>query len=176
MKRSIIPALAALAVGLGALASSGAARAEAAVKVTAARATLPGRSALPHDVITYEESMPNGALIGSGLTMFGASYIPSMIVAASSDHPGDTMLYVPVAGPWMNLAQRDSGCPGGRCDNDAANKVLLVADGVFQGLGALQILGGFLFPTTRTVTQVAGVHVLPSLSAHEVGLAAIGRF
>ncbi len=176
MKRSIIPIAAALAVGLGALASSGAARAEAAVKVTAARAILPGSTSVPHDVITYEESMPNGALIGSGLTMLGASYIPSMIVAASSDHPGDMALYVPVAGPWMNLAERDSGCPGGRCDNDAANKVLLVADGVFQGLGTLQILGGFLFPTTRTVTQVAGVHVLPSVTAHDVSLTATGRF
>jgi hypothetical protein len=176
MKRSIIPVAAALAVGLGAVASSSNARAEAAVKRPLMRTTMPGTSAVPHDVITYEESMPNGALIGSGLVMFGASYIPSMIVAASSDHSGDMSLYVPVAGPWMNLAQRDSGCPGGRCENDAANKVLLVADGVFQGLGALQILGGFLFPTTRTVTQVAGVHVLPSVSAHEVGLTAVGRF
>jgi hypothetical protein len=175
MRGTRISVASAVAVALGSLASSGVAAAGEPAKGPVVRASATSVSA-PRDVITYEESMPNGALIGSGLTMFGASYVPSMIVAASSDHPGDTALYVPVAGPWMNLATRDNGCPGGRCENDAANKVLLVADGVFQGLGALQILGGFLFPTTRTVTQIAGVHVIPSVGSSQVGLTAVGRF
>lgn len=173
MNRSIPAAVSALA--LVALASSGTARANAPKNVSMTRASMPG-VATPHDVITYEESMPNGALIGAGLTMFGASYIPSMIVAASSNQPGDTSLFVPVVGPWVDLAQRDSSCPYGRCERDTGNKVMLVVDGVFQGLGALQIAGGFLFPTTRTVTQVAGVHVLPSVSASQVGLTAVGSF
>lgn len=175
MKRSIFPAASAVAVALCSLASSGDALAEALAKVPVFRARVTGVTA-PHDVITYEESMPNGALIGSGLTMFGASYIPSMIVAASSDHSGDSALYVPIVGPWMDLARRDIGCPYGRCQNDASNKVLLVASGVFQGLGALQIMGGFLFPTTRTVTQIAGVQVVPSVDSSQVGLTAVGRF
>ncbi len=174
MKRSIIPATSALALALAALTSSGAALANAPTKGPLMQTRIGGST--PHDVITYEESMPNGALIGSGLTMFGASYVPSMIVAASSDHPGDTALYIPIVGPWMDLAQRDSACPGGHCLNDAANKVLLVADGVFQGLGALQIMGGFLFPTTRTVTQIAGVQVIPTVGTAQVGLTAVGRF
>lgn len=173
MNRSIIPS--AVAVALCSLASSGAAFAGAPTTVPVVQASVGGTTA-PHDVITYEESMPNSALIGSGLTMFGASYLPSMIVAASSDHHGDTALYVPLVGPWMNLATRDSGCPGGRCYNDGSNKVLLVADGVFQGLGALQILGGFLFPTKHTVTRIAGVQVLPSVGSSQVGLTAVGRF
>jgi hypothetical protein len=176
MKRSIVPVASALALALSALTSSAVARADASIKGPVMQTRMPGVSSTPHDVITYEESMPNGALIGSGLTMFGASYIPSMIVAAASDHPGDTALYIPVAGPWIDLANRDSGCPGGHCYGDAANKVLLVANGVFQGLGTLQILGGFLFPTTRTVTQVAGVHVIPSVSSDHLGLTAVGRF
>ena len=175
MKRSIIPAVSAVAVALCSLASSGNALADASAKMPFVRASVTGVIA-PHDVITYEESMPNGALIGSGLTMFGASYIPSMIVAASSDHPGDTALYVPIAGPWMDLVRRDAGCPYVHCANDASNKALLVADGVFQGLGALQILGGFLFPTTRTVTQIAGVQVVPGIGSSQVGLTAVGRF
>jgi hypothetical protein len=175
MKRSIIQAVSALAVALTALASSSEALADAQMEMPAVRTTAPG-PALPHEVITYEESMPNGALIGSGLAMFGVSYIPSMIVAASSDRPGDSSLYVPVAGPWINLTQRDNACPGGRCTGDAANKVMLVVDGVFQGIGALQVVGGFLFPTTRTVTQTAGVRVLPSVGANHVGLTAAGSF
>lgn len=175
MKRLITPAAAALAVAFTALGSSSVALAEEPESESMAPPRPPG-PALPHDVITYEESRPNGALIGSGLTMFAFSYIPSMIVAASSSRAGDNTLYVPVAGPWMNLAQRDNACPNGRCPGDTPNKVLLAFDGVFQGLGALQVLGGFLFPTTRTVTQTAGVHVLPSVSAHQVGLTAVGAF
>jgi hypothetical protein len=175
MKRSIFQVASALAVTLTALASSGAALAESSSSDSDAPTTLPG-AGLPHDVITYEERMPNGALIGSGLVMFGASYLPSVIVAAESRRPGDTTLYMPVAGPWMNLAQRDSKCTGGRCANDLPNKVLLVADGLFQGFGALQVLGGFLFPTTRTVTQTANVQVLPNVGSTHVGVTAVGSF
>lgn len=175
MNRLIIRAATALAVALTALASTSAALAQTSPS-TSPSMTHPVRPGMPRDVITYEESMPNGALIGSGLTMFGFSYIPSVVVAAASQRPGDDSLYVPVAGPWMNLANRDKACPSGHCPGDAVNKVLLVADGVFQSLGALQVLGGFLFPTTRTVTQVAGVHVLPSVGINQVGLSASGSF
>lgn len=174
MKRLITPAAAALAVALTALGSSSVALAHESGSRATSR--LPG-PARPHDVITYEESMPNGSLIGSGLTMFAFSYVPSMVVAASSSRAVDnSTLYVPVAGPWMNLARRDRDCPNGRCMGDTPNKVLLVVDGVFQGIGVLQVLGGFLFPTTRTVTQTAGVHVLPSVGMHQVGLTAVGAF
>ncbi len=175
MKRSIFQAVSTLAVTLTALASGGAALGDSPSSDSDAATTLPG-AGLSHDVITYEERMPNGSLIGSGLVMFGASYLPSVIVAAESRRPGDTTLYMPVVGPWMNLAQRDSQCPGGRCAGDMPNKVLLVADGLFQGFGALQVLGGFLFPTTRTVTQHANVQVLPNVSSTHVGITAVGSF
>ena len=46
---------------------------------------------------------PNGVLLATGgLTLLG-SYIPSIVVAASSDHDGDNWLYVPVIGPWVDL-------------------------------------------------------------------------
>jgi hypothetical protein len=174
MKRSMFQAASALAVTLAALASSGTALAGSQSSDPQGSA-LPA-AGLPHDVVTYEERTPNGALIGSGLVMFGASYLPSVLVAAESSRRGDTTLYMPVAGPWMNLAQRDSQCPGGRCANDMPNKVMLVADGLFQGFGALQILGGFLFPTTRTVTQTANVQVLPNVGSTHVGITAVGSF
>lgn len=175
MKRSVFQVASALAVTLATLASSGAAVAASQSSESQGSTTLPAAGA-PRDVITYEERMPNGALIGSGLVMFGASYLPSVIVAAESGRPGDTSLYVPVAGPWMNLANRDSQCPNERCVNDMPNKVLLVADGLFQGFGALQVLGGFLFPTTRTVTQTANVQVLPNVGSSHVGITAVGSF
>ncbi len=103
---------------------------------------------------TISTTGPNRSLLHSGLFMLGVPYVASVIVATGSDHPGDDNLYMPVAGPWMDLANRGScGHLGERsCDGETFNKVMLVVDGVFQGLGALDIVGAFVFPETRTVT------------------------
>src|SRR4029077_11191764 len=94
-------------------------------------------------------------LLGSGIAVFGIPYITSVIVAASSDHDGDHHLYVPLAGPWLDMANRGS-CPTGSnaCDNETTYKVLLAVDGVFQALGAIEIVSAFLTPEKREVTTV----------------------
>jgi hypothetical protein len=93
---------------------------------------------------------PNRYLLNSGLFTLGAAYLPALAVAVQSDRPEDEHLYAPVAGPWLDLADREE-CVGD-CDSETVNKVLLVTSGVFQGLGALQILGALVFPETRTIT------------------------
>lgn len=140
-----------------------------------------------------EESTPNTALISSGLFTLAIPYVSSVVVATQSDHPGDNNLYIPVAGPWIDLANRgDCGNPGqSSCDNETTYKVLLVADGVLQGIGALEILGGLLVPEHRAVagsehprTQTASakvfdphVRVAPSaVGRGGYGLAAVGTF
>jgi hypothetical protein len=77
--------------------------------------------------------------------------VPAVIVAIESSEPVDENLYIPVAGPWIDYARRDCTT----CAHETTNKVLLVTDGVFQGLGALQIVGSFLFMETRTTTSAA---------------------
>lgn len=94
---------------------------------------------------------PNPSLLQAGVFTLGASYIPALVVAIESDREEDDYLYAPVVGPWLDLAARDD-CDGDDCDSDTLNRVLLVTDGVFQGLGALQILGSFIFPQSQTVT------------------------
>jgi hypothetical protein len=89
---------------------------------------------------------PNRKLLGSGIWTLGLSYVPAVIVAVESDLPADDNLFIPVAGPWLDYGTRD--CPD--CNHETLNKVLLVTDGVFQGIGALQIVGSFLFLETRT--------------------------
>src|SRR5262249_37767867 len=101
---------------------------------------------------TVVTSGPNSALLGSGLFAFGAPYVASVIVAASSSSSADHNLYIAVVCPWMDFANRDP-CDGffqPSCDTETANKVLLAADGIFQGIGALEIVGAFLTPETRT--------------------------
>lgn len=104
----------------------------------------------PREIATHQEQRPNVGLITTGIVTLGLSYGASTIVAATSSNPADQRLYIPVAGPWMNLAEREP-CHGRACGAEGTYKALLVADGIFQGLGALEILGGLLTTETRTV-------------------------
>lgn len=70
------------------------------------------------------------------------------------------------------------------CD-DGLNKGLLIANGIFQGLGALDIISAFVFPETVTVTRAARGEMPPAIAKLQVGpsgvgtgygLAAIGAF
>ena len=83
--------------------------------------------------------------------------------------------------------RRAARAVGGACGAENTYKVLLVGDGILQGLGALQILGGFVFPETRTVAGAASppltatvggvnVRVAPSRVATGYGLTAVGTF
>jgi hypothetical protein len=94
-----------------------------------------------------ETTGPNRALIRTGVLVLGMSYVPAFIVASTNPRPDDDYLYFPVAGPWLDLANRQP-C-GTSCENESLNKALLVTDGIFQGIGALEIVGSFLFMETR---------------------------
>lgn len=128
---------------------------------------------------------PNRDWMRAGAWTLGLSYVPALVVAIQSDEPADKNLYIPVAGPWMDFAERD--CP--TCEHETANKVLLVTDGIFQGIGALQLLASFFFVETRTSRAVSlsssprpvakrpALQIAPARLAHGgYGLAARGTF
>jgi hypothetical protein len=149
----------------------------AAVAAVTTGIASPARAQVPQrDVETFEEYVPNRGLIVSGSIVLGVTYGVSTIVAMRDADAADRALYVPLAGPWIDLAERD-GCKGAlRCDGETTNKVLLVADGVGQAIGALQIVGGFLFPAKRTVTTVGSVQLVPNVGPKSTGLTAYGTF
>ena len=130
---------------------------------------------------------PNRAHLYPGIWILGLSYAPAMIVAAESNRSGDKRLYVPVAGPWLDLANRDGCPPNGYC-SETSNKVLIVIDGALQGIGALNIVGAFIFPETRSMTVRASetrktrvsslsLRVSPvRVGVRAYGLAAVGTF
>ena len=97
-------------------------------------------------VVVTETTGPNRALIRTGILVLGMSYVPAFMVASTNPRPDDDYLYFPVAGPWLDLAHRQ---PCTSCENESLNKALLVTDGIFQGIGALEIVGSFLFMETR---------------------------
>ncbi len=115
----------------------------------------------------YEEyDMWNAPVFATGAIVFAGSYGASAIVAGSSNHPGADRLYVPVVGPWLALNDWGS-CPisNPSCDQNTTDKVLLVADGVFQAAGLITMLDGVLQPSSHHVlarTADRGIHVSPT--------------
>jgi hypothetical protein len=121
----------------------------------------------------------NAPVFATGAVVFAGSYGASAIVAANSDHAGADRLYVPVVGPW--LALNDWGdCPieQPRCDKNTTDKVLLVADGVFQAAGVITMVTGLLSPTHTTVysNQTARLDTKVHVSPTHNGFAVLGRF
>jgi hypothetical protein len=127
---------------------------------------------------TFTTTGPNGDLIASGIFTFGLPYTASVIVATGSERHADNYLYAPVAGPWLDLANRGECPQSASCGNETAYRALLIADGVLQGVGVLQVLAGFFFPVTRSVTTVDSVevHIVPRFGRDGYGLTAVGTF
>jgi hypothetical protein len=133
---------------------------------------------------TREEAyVPNRYLLTTGFILWGASYGTGVIVAAQSSNSADQHLYVPIVGPWLDLGDRQ-GCPVGSnaCNNETTNKVLLVADGILQAVGTLEVLWGFLRPEHREITTVAATRYTPKITfspssvASGYGVSALAQF
>ena len=79
------------------------------------------------------------AVLFSGLVTFGLSYVPAVMTASESGVPVDKQLYVPVAGPLIDLGTRPTCGPATvSCSAEIGNQALLIADGFFQGLAVVQ--------------------------------------
>lgn len=130
------------------------------------------------DTATTRKTLPNRPLLITGLVTLGGTYGASAIVAATSEREADDKLFYPVVGPWMDLADR--GCDANPCENETLNKVLLIGDGVLQGLGALSIVLSVMIPESKTRSWYligdSDVVIAPQLGSRMTGLAAAGRF
>jgi hypothetical protein len=120
---------------------------------------------------------PNAFLFSSGLLTTGLSYTPALVVAVNSDRSEDKYLYAPFVGPWLDLASRD--------DDSKLNRTLLVVDGVFQTIGAVQLIASLMFINSGSDAVVADASsstislaaVAPAQLADDgYGLVAVGRF
>jgi hypothetical protein len=96
-----------------------------------------------------ESTRATGALVG-GLVLLALSYAPSAYVGAQASSDHDRTLEIPVAGPWMDLAQRPACVPPvtqfkspiDPCIMETGARIALVTSGSLQGLGALLTLWG----------------------------------
>jgi hypothetical protein len=102
------------------------------------------------------ESRARKGLVVSGSIVFGVPYVLSASVAGSSKTDADTWLYVPLAGPFLDLANRKEKCSApvmtgsGRfdvyCDDDAGQRFFLMTDGLMQVAGATLLIFGLAMP------------------------------
>lgn len=125
---------------------------------------------------------PDHALIGAGIFILASAYMPAAAVAGSSDLRADQRLYIPVAGPWLDLAQRPM-CAATGCGAESTYRALVATDGILQGLGAFMTLVGLLSgddsppPATASADGRDTVHVSPAqIGAGAYGLTAYGSF
>jgi hypothetical protein len=129
-----------------------------------------------------DTTLPNRPLLQSGMLTLGTAYVPALLVAIESERRADENLFAPVVGPWLDLAQRGADCDG-QCKHETVNQTLLVADGIFQGLGALQVLGSFVLPERRALTiarsdgaPTLSFTIMPTKITRGSGLVAMGKF
>jgi hypothetical protein len=144
--------------------------------------TTPAHAADEDREVTVDEGekVPNTPLIVTGAVLFGVPWGVSTAISVTSDHPGDSHLWVPLAGPWMDFADRGSLPDGAGHDREVTNRIFLAIDGVFQAVGALQIVGGFLYPVTRAEKRVrpakAEYQFAPMRVGGGYGFGAVGTF
>jgi hypothetical protein len=142
----------------------------------------------PVEETTTPYAGPNGAVIATGGLIFIAAYAPVVAIGAGSGQTVDRDLYIPVAGPFIDLATRHD-CEAGNlnCDKEIANKVLLAADGIWQGIGVLTALAGFLITEHAPVVTTAKadakkttsgptIRFAPTMGPGEAGVTALGTF
>jgi hypothetical protein len=143
-------------------------------------ALLLGQAPSAHAQVVVTDSGGPSGLVSTGIVTLGLSYGAAAIVAANSSRPADKRLYVPVLGPWLDIADRGS-CPVGNssCDHETTNKILIIGDGVIQAVGALTLLSGLMSPT-RTIASVGPLKIAQiapvSFGEGRPGVAALGRF
>ena len=163
-------------------------RAATALALTACAVAFASTSRADEVVIVQEPPVRahrsyGAPAVTSGIVVFGISYGSAVIVASTSTHRGDSHLFVPIVGPWLDFADRGTCGPltNERCDNETTYKVLLAVDGVFQAIGVLSVVGGLLAPEGTTVVAKAPekpkIQIAPAQYGKSgVGLAAVGTF
>jgi hypothetical protein len=162
-------------------------RAVVGVVAVSAIAMWPAR-AFADEVVVHEGETtyagPDRAMLWSGIIAAGVPYAIGTVVAFQSNHPGDDKLYIPVAGPWIDLGER-GGCPvaWSSCTPESVNKALLIGDGILQAVGTLSFISAFLHPEREVVesrrhrfAQKAELHLAPMASPGGSGLAVFGTF
>jgi hypothetical protein len=95
------------------------------------------------------DTQPRKGLVVTGAVLFGGMYVISASVAGSSKHDGDSYLFVPVIGPFIDMSTRGStNCASSAiCDtSESSTRFLLTLDALTQLTGATLLTIGLASP------------------------------
>jgi hypothetical protein len=128
-------------------------------------------------ITVYERIRPNRPmLITGGLVLIG-TYATTAAVVGANGNSGDHDLYIPVVGPWINVAERTCS---GDCEDHKRDTVLITASGILQGIGSVMVLTSFIVPekvaTAKILAGPVKMQVTPTAAAGGAGVSAFGTF
>lgn len=127
------------------------------------------------DTTLYDRRRPNKALLITGGSLLVGTYATTAALTAANGPTADKDLYIPVVGPWINLADR------GNDRTDATRDGILIAgSGVLQGIGAIMAVSSFFVPekvpTARISAGNVKMNITPTAGPGAGGIGAIGTF
>jgi hypothetical protein len=125
-----------------------------------------------------ERRGPNRVMLINGVAIFLGTYAVSAVAGGLSDTKGDEKLFIPLVGPWLDLAERE--CSFGECTfREDVNIAHVIGSGVAQAAGLGLVLGSFLLGEREPERERRGakVHVLPmGMGRGGGGVGAFGTF
>jgi hypothetical protein len=95
----------------------------------------------------HVESTPSLWFMVPGTIIFGLPYAGSVLSGATSRCVNNRWMLLPVAGPFVTAARYDHNHEGACDDPEGIAQGVAWMDGLAQGLGALLLAGGVLFPS-----------------------------
>ena len=146
-----------------------------AIATTTAPSLADGPSGESIPVYGYER--PHKTLLIAGATTFVATYAVTASFAGAGQRAADRDLFVPLAGPFMNFANRNCARD---CATDTRDNALILTSGALQLIGVgLMITSAFVPNRVAAGHIVAGpvtMQVAPTAAAGGGGLGAVGTF
>lgn len=105
----------------------------------------------PPAVSDEQQRSPHPALLAAGASVAGVTYAVTASLAAGSERAADRDLFVPVVGPFINLANRN--CTAG-CNTDSRDIAALWTSAGLQ-LAGVGLMVASAFVTERTTPPVS---------------------
>ena len=102
-------------------------------------------------------------LVTTGAVLLLATWGLSFGIASQSLDVDNRGLYVPVAGPWIALAERSS-CPAPGACHSTSSQAVIALDGVLQVGAAVMVVGGlyrWARDRDRAPRRTAGIAITP---------------
>jgi hypothetical protein len=123
----------------------------------------------------YEKRTPNKAVLITGGALLVGTYATTAALTAANGPTADKDLYIPVVGPWINIADR-----GSDRSHETRDILLIAGSGVLQGVGAVLAVSSFFIPEKVPAARInAGnvkMQVTPTAGPGAGGIGAIGTF